>query len=354
MSDNVISEQTNDLYPNTLTFGKKTLANLSTQKNQFEILTNLNQVYTNFPSLSNATKGQLYINPDNLRVSIGSARVRSTKGDWSGQTKNYNIYLNTIAVEDNGSVVVPSNPNPPDSGGGENQGDTPSNPNPPESGGGENQGNDNQIIIVNNTGLQYFQLKELLQVFEVVYSDTTENVHNTSSEISGNTTNIVGFSYKFDYGRTIEKLNKLKMKTNIQTPNGDIYCVIRKCREMYESGGPGYVSPTHISQYLQGSQVISVSKSPAKINNGFYEWFFPKNFSLQHTANNVVYLITFHTKKEQKWDSDSLTGVEVNVSNESNVESNLQYIWNADLTPTNSLASATFSYNTPMGAIIKG
>jgi hypothetical protein len=30
MSDNVISEQTNDLYPNTLTFGKKTLANLST------------------------------------------------------------------------------------------------------------------------------------------------------------------------------------------------------------------------------------------------------------------------------------------------------------------------------------
>lgn len=347
MSDNVISEQTNDLYPNTLTFGKKTLANLSTQKNQFEILTNLNQVYTNFPSLSNATKGQLYINPDNLRVSIGSARVRHTKGDWSGQTKNYNIFLNTIAVEDNGSVVVPS-PNPPSSG------DDTTNPNPPESGGDENQGDNNEIIIVNNTGIQYYQLKELLQVFEVVYSDTTENVHNTGSGDSENISTIVGFSYKFDYGRTIEKLNKLQMKTNEQTPNGDIYCVIRKCKEMYESGGANYNPPRYITQYLQGSQVISVSKSPAKINNGFYEWFFPKNFSLQHTANNVVYLITFHTKKEQKWDSDSLTSVEANVSNESNVESKLQYIWETDLTPTNSLANATFSYNAPIGAIIKG
>lgn len=350
MSDNVISEQTNDLYPNTLTFGKKTLANLSTQKNQFEILTNLNQVYTNFPSLSNATKGQLYINPDNLRVSIGSARVRHTKGDWSGQTKNYNIFLNTIAVEDNGSVVVPS-PNPPVSG------DDTTNPNPPESGGDENQGDNNEVIIVNNTGIQYYQLKELLQVFEVVYSDTTTNVHNTlsaSADSENTSTNIVGFSYKFDYGRTIEKLNKLQMKTNEQTPNGDIYCVIRKCKEMYESGGANYTPPMYISQYLQDSQVISVSKSPAKIKNGFYEWFFPKNFSLQHTANNVVYLITFHNKKEQKWDSDSLTGVEANVSDESNVESNLQYIWDADLTPTNSLASATFSYNAPIGAIIKG
>ena len=353
MSDNVISEETNDLYPNNLTFGKKTLAKLSTQKNQFEILTNLNQVYTNFPSLSNATKGQLYINPDNLRVSLGSARVRTTKGDWSGQTKNYNIFLNTIAVEDNGSVIEPSNPNTPDSGGGENQGDTPTNPNPPETGGDENQGDNNEIIIVNNTGLQYYQLKELLQVFEVVYSDTTKNVHNTGSENSENTQTIVGFSYKFDYGRTIEKLNKLQMKTNEETPNGDIYCVIRKCKEMYESGGASYNPPRYITQYLQDSQVISVSKSPAKINNGFYEWFFSKNFSLQHATNNVVYLITFHTKKEQKWDSDSLTGVEVNVSNESNVESKLQYIWDISLTPTNSLASATFSYNAPIGAIIK-
>jgi hypothetical protein len=49
-----------------------------------------------------------------------------------------------------------------------------------------------------------------------------------------------------------------------------------------------------------------------------------------------------------------LIGVEANVSDESNVESNLQYIWDADLTPTNSLASATFSYNAPIGAIIKG
>ena len=30
MSDNVISEEINDLYPNDLTFGKKTLAKLST------------------------------------------------------------------------------------------------------------------------------------------------------------------------------------------------------------------------------------------------------------------------------------------------------------------------------------
>lgn len=339
MSDNVISEEINDLYPNDLTFGKKTLAKLSTQKNQFEILKNINQVYTNFPSLTNATKGQLYINPDNLRVSLGVAKVRSTKGDWTGQEKNYNIYLNTIAVEDNGSVVEPSDPTPP------------TNPDVPDQGDDEDN---NQIIIVNNTGLQYYQLKELLQVFEVVYSDTTENIHNTSSEISGNTTNIVGFSYKFDYGRTIEKLNKLKMKTNIQTPNVDVYCVIRKCRELFQSGGPNYTPPIQITQYLQDSQVISVSKSPAKINNGFYEWFFSKNFSLQHTENNVVYLITFHTKKEQEWNSDSLTGVEVMVSSESNVESNLQYIWNTELSPSNSLASATFSYNTPIGAIIKG
>jgi hypothetical protein len=37
------------------------------------------------------------------------------------------------------------------------------------------------------------------------------------------------------------------MKTNEQTPNGDIYCVIRKCKEMYESGGANYTPPRYIT-----------------------------------------------------------------------------------------------------------
>lgn len=337
-----------DLYPTDLKFGGKQLASINVSKKDFENMINLNTVYTNVPSITNAGKGQFHIDPNTLKVTLGKARVKPSTGTWQGKQVNYNIYLNTIAIKEDQTTVTPPVVTPPSGGGGENEDNENDNENDNTTGGGS-------TIIVNNTGLEYYQLKELLQVLQVVYDQSEQRKHETitASDVSLSNVPIVGFSYKFDLGQSINKLNSIKIKTDSTNISGDVYCVLRKCKEMFQSGGVNYTPPTELTQYVKDSQVLTVSKCPAIIKNGFFQWNFSKHFNLEHATNNVVYLITFHDKKIEQWDEDSLVSINVGCSSESSVESKLQYVWDSELTSTNTLSYAVFSYNTPIGAIIK-
>ena len=341
VNQNQTSFVSKDLYPSNLKFGGKQLANINVSKKDFEDILNLNSVYTDVPSITNGGKGQFYIDPNTLKVTLGKARVKPSTGTWKGKQINYNIYLNTIAVEENQTEPTPPVVKPPEQDDTETDNDN-------TTGGGN-------TIIVNNTGIEYYQLKQLLQVLEVVYDQSDQRKHETISatDVTLSNESIVGFSYKYDFGQTLKNLNSIKIKTNTISNDEEVYCVLRKCKEMFQSGGVSYTPPTELSQYVKDSQVLTVSKNPGVIKNGFFQWKFPKQFTLQHETNNVVYLITFHNKKIEQWDEDSLVSINVGCSNESSVESKLQHVWDSELTSTNTLSCAIFSYNTPIGAIIK-
>lgn len=353
--ENLIADSSNTL---SLSLGGKTIiADISQSKDQYDLYDNSNQVYVDSASLSNSKRAQYEIvNTQTMMIKFGQARVKSINPDYSpSPPSNLPIYLKAYTSADvNASgikgitagkgILVKST-----------QADTPQISIDSsvvalksDIGGGSSS-------TVEFNSLELYQLKELLSVVEVIYDQTQQNIFETlqySDVVDKNTSHsLIGFSVKYTNTSPSQNINCVRIRTN-STTTENVYCVVRKCKTLKESGGGGYIPPTEFIDYLNDSQVISVSKNTMKLDNNHYIWHFPNPFDMGGD-DCPIYLITFHNKKTQMWDQNSLTSVEIVANSESSAISDLQYIWDSQFTATQTMPYAIFSHRAPIGTIIK-
>lgn len=372
-SNDTIASQ--DTYPVRLTLGGKELKNIGVIKDQYQICNTVDYLYTNAPSLSNNGNCQFEIDTDNMRVKIGNARIKRKTGQWAGQTKNYTIWMNAVAFQDNGTqtgstqsgIIIDSSGS--NTGGGSSNyveiqvsaGDginivKTSGTNVRDyrvsvdtdviatkqdlrnlsiNGGGGSSGGNNQGTTQPGSidAWQRYQFRQYSNIFDIIYS--TDNIKNLDviSQINSGQTSFVAFSYKHTNDNDFTQLNCVRIKTPHTSLENDVYCVIRKCPELVESGTSDYTPPTNLNEYIQGSQIISISSKPAIIVDGYYQWYFSKQFDILSvdTQNKNVYLVTFYSKKDASLTTDGLIAVTGYASSQSNVKSDLQRLWNINL-----------------------
>lgn len=347
-----------DEYTNELKFGEKILIpNINIEKDQFQVLHNINTVYVNGPSVDNASKSQLEIDPSTMKVKLGKTRIqKKVSGSTPAEVQQFNVWVKT-STSAQGSSGTGQNITSIVAGQGIKV-DASTETAPVIS-------IDKNVVMtkgsssgqLSNSDAIYYDLIELLKVIDIIYSDTPQNQEITMqwSDNSNENKNIMAFSYRFDRGQTIDDYNYLRIKTNITDENAaqDVYCVIYECSNMKESGDGGYIPPQTIYQFLDYGTPLTVSKNPAKLVDGHYQWFFAKEFSMKHTNPYTIYLVTFVNKKVSSWNWADKTDINIITNKESSSESPLQLCWDRDFIAVKQSPYATFSKRKPIGAIIK-
>ena len=148
--------------------------------------------------------------------------------------------------------------------------------------------------------------------------------------------------------------NELAKQFGIKTAE-TIWQAKRKCPELVESGTSDYTPPTNLNEYIQGSQIIGISNRPAIIVDGYYQWYFSKQFDVlsTDTQNKNVYLVTFHSKKDASLTTDALIAVTGYSSSQSNVKSDLQRLWNVNLNTQLKSVYASFCKKEQIGVKLR-
>lgn len=372
-------------YKKELKFGGKVLAsNICQQTSNEQMLPNINSVYIDAPAINNVDKTQLYIDPVTHKINLGRTRIQEIKPDWTGKITEYNVYLNTSLV-----------PTEQDQEGGETpeiqnkilsvtEGEgisidfeqdflrptisidkdvvvTKDNLSEIEDSLEDVEKSVNDLKLINNNSIldihQYYDLIELLKVVDVVYSDSPSVQQNTMQWVESNTSNmnIIAFSYKYVRQENLKGLNCLRIKTN-STQQNECYCVIHKCKPYVQSDGPDYNAPETFFEYLDETEVLTISKYPAKLNKEgkYYEWNFSKTWDMIHSDDqSSIYLVTFHSKKDEKWKWENRVAINAVISGQSSIKSNLQFCWDNDFNSNDVLPEASFSLREPVGTLIK-
>lgn len=371
-----------DVYKSELKFGGKVLvSNISQQTSDEEKIPNLNSVYLDAPAVNNVDKSQLYIDPVTHKISLGRTRIQEIKPDWSGKITQYNVFLNTSLVpteqeqqEEQGEEIRNKILSVTEGDGilidfeqddlrpvisiDRNVVATKDEINHLEDTLQDVEKSIDGLKLIDLDVHSFYDMFELLKVLDVVYSSVDEKQQNTLEwqELSSNTDkSIIGFSYKYIRQEQLKGLNCLRIRTN-STEQNNSYCVIHKCASFQQSSGVDYLAPETIYEYLDGAEVLTISKYPAKLNKEkkCYEWYFSKRWDMKHEPNeNTVYLITFHKSKNQEWKWADRAAVNVITSSQSSIKSNLQYSWDNDFGIYDTMPYASFSSREPIGTLIK-
>lgn len=397
----------NENYPTSLSLGGKPLVGINKSVEQFDDLQYLNYVYVNSPTLGNVSRAKYKIDPTTFRIDLGQARIKHQTGDWAGQLKDYNIYINAVGTSAQGSSSgtdkPDNNPNGGSGGGGDSgitvewvneaiyqaienrslSGNITENSdgtklvnvsqvvayvNEKISGGGGSEDDPDVPTSDFKTTNQYHQLYELLDVFDVVYDNVynTDNSFSTLSSFSALSSgmNIAAFTFKYDNTQSLTGLNCIRIPALQSSIDRNIYCVIRKCKVLYESTSAGS-APSNFQDYLSESTVVATSKNSAKLIDSHYQWYFPKPFNLILSDSqdyNTIYLVTFHISKygNETWSANTVQYIVTNRDTQSSSESNLQWVWNNSVDTDGNLGGGTkasplaiFCYKNPIGAIVK-
>lgn len=349
--------------------GKELVEDIEKEIDQYDFYHNTNQVYINAVGLNSSGRSQIEINnPSTMMIKLGEAKLKTTTPDNVTTITNTPVYIKAYtsdgvsssgikAIKAGTGIKVDSSTT-----------DTPTisidqsvvalkgqpgsdSPSSPSTSGKFNN-------------LYYYQLQQLLNLMQIVYDEQQTNKFESMQYAQKNTTdyNCIGFTLKYKLDNTHRGINTLRIRTNSTTPN-NVYCAIRKCKHIEQSGSGGYVPPIDFNEYLNQSQIISVSKSTDYIDKDHYVWHFAKNFdfvtdfaddnSVNIDKKYSIYLITFHNTQSEIWDENSLQQISVKCNDESVAVSDLQYIWNSQFDTTQTMPYAIFSRRQPIGTIIK-
>ena len=208
-----------EVYPSSLTLGKKTIvANINQSKDQYNALRNLNNVYIDAQAVATNNRTQFEIDPNTFRIKLGQARVKHQNGAHTGDIKHYTVYVPTYTVQDTGSGSGTGN-----TGGG--SGTTISggiktiisgeginvvggssdesvkisvdtttiatkdyvDERYTTSGGGTTSGGESVKI----DSVEFYELKELLEVLEVTYDEESLRKHDTLLQYDGTLKDII-------------------------------------------------------------------------------------------------------------------------------------------------------------------
>lgn len=378
-----MSDETTQNTTLPLQFGGKTyVSNINLSKNQDEFIPKTNTVVLDAPSINNVDKTQLYIDPVTYRIKLGQTNISEIKPDYSGTSKKYNVYLNT-------TLIQPKDDNT-SSGSGGNTSQGKQQIKWVEQGQGilldltkvetpiisidknvvltkddaisfQNSLNeieqkiDSLNVSVGNkvlSQIQFYELRQLLDVIGIVYSDNIIDEVTTLQFSSDNGSNrdILGFSFKYDETRNLSQINCLRIKTNSSLENKS-YCSIRKCAN-FDQGAQ--TPPQTIFEFLEDSECLAVSNGTAILNNGCYEWYFSKPLQLKNVpTESNIYMVTFHSNKNQEWVWADRMVVNVLVSDESSQKTNLNFCWTADFNNIDVQPYASFCIKKPIGTRIK-
>lgn len=348
--------------------GKELVEDIEKEVDQYDFYHNTNQVYINAVGLNSSGRSQIEINnPSTMVIKLGEAKLKTVTPDNVTTITNTPVYIKAYTSD----TVSASGIKDIKAGKGINvdssssdvltisidqsvvalKGQTGS-----DSSSSSTSGNFNNLY--------YYQLQQLLNLMQIVYDEQQTNKFESMQYAQKNTNdyNCIGFTLKYKLDNTHRGINTLRIRTNSTTPN-NVYCAIRKCKHIDQSGSGGYVPPIDFNEYLNQSQIISVSKSTDYIDNQHYVWHFAKNFdfvtdfanddSVDTDKKYSIYLITFHNTKSELWDENSLHQISVKCNNESVAMSDLQYIWNQQFNATQTMPYAIFSRREPIGTIIK-
>ena len=316
-----------NVYGTHLTLGGKNIANISTICNEttkYGECPNLNWVYIDAVSSNNNDRAQFKIDPQTFKLSLGKARIKHQTGDWSGQIKQYDIFVQAQTLGSGNST-----------GGGENvtfQGVTSikggygikvddSDVNSPV------LSIDETILPIGSDSFLNHQIRQLLQVFQVIYGQCGQQVYKTLQSVESiygnNSQEIKMAAFSFIPDSSYQQFNCLKIKTELTQLSQQVFCSIRKCNEVKQSGGPGY-SIQNIQQFLKDSQLISVSNNTGQFSESYIQWNFSKKIKLQQ---GQVYLVMFSSVNQKNYHHQNDKNIKTRITTAAAASSTRKLCW---------------------------
>ena len=131
------------------------------------------------------------------------------------------------------------------------------------------------------------------------------------------------YAFSFIADSSYQQFNSLKIKTQQTELSQQVFCSIRKCNDVKQSGGPGY-SIQNIQEFLKDSQLLSVSNNTGHFSESYIQWNFSKKIKLQQ---GQVYLVTFSSVNQKNYHHQNDKNLKVRITTAAAASSTRKLCW---------------------------